>query len=366
MKNTFKLQIILSVMLLLWAAWLNCCRAQLAPGVNTVVVHSTSKSPVYGYSNEDSMKGQVWLPSDWNSNPTRKYGFIFFCHGTGQAATSFTNYSAAVLDADGLPYDLVHGVSYENIVNPSNPSDVQSFVVLALQAWVGDSPDPGCFQQVYRWMNTNLGSRIDTNRVFLTGLSAGAGSTIEAVLIQDSIYKHWKGIVSFSPQVGWQNAFPAMDSVMLKRSGMRAWILAGNSDPAYNSSGVLGLRDTLNKHDPGKLDFSTFVGGHCCWIAHYNTNYIDPTLAVNVPQWMLKNSVGPAASPSGTKFLPIVTGSINFNWRGDSTYTVSFDAYDTDKDAYYEIKASPDYEHFKTVDIIKPHGSGHYSETFKL
>lgn len=352
------------VLLLLSGFSLTCMGQNLQAGLNNIVVVTASKSASFGagQANADSMKGEIWLPSDWATSPTRKYPLVLAWGGSGQDAQSFATSSMTVNNSDGLTFDITHGVSYENIANPTNSADVQSFIIMALQPNSVTTSDAGTYQQIYRWINAHIGSRLDTNRLFLTGLSEGAGNVVQAVTLkgQDSCYRHYKGIVALNPELGWQ---PNFDTVMLRRAGIRMWIMTGTSDPAITA--IKQLRDTLNKHDPGQLDFTTYAGGHCCWIAHYNTTYIDPTIHLSVVQWFLVNSTSPVSQ--GYDFLPVITGSVKFKRTGVDSASVSFTAFDTIEVASFEVLESSDGGlTWHTALIINCDGDKDYQQTFAL
>ena len=109
-----------------------------------------------------------YTPTNYNANPTTKYPLIIFLHGIGERGNG-TSELPNVL-GQGIPKYISQGSTMTFYWN----GQWETFLVLSPQL----SRNYGDWQNFYvdemlNYAKANL--RIDTNRIYLTGLSLGGG-----------------------------------------------------------------------------------------------------------------------------------------------------------------------------------------------
>jgi hypothetical protein len=303
--------------------------------------------PISSYSTAQAL---LHKPDDY-ATTSIKYPLIIFLHGAGEAGTNlsliYNNSSAggpAYFIAHNLwpPSFLVGGVNYKPIVlSPQN------------NGW---SISTTSLNFIMNFMVANY--RVDPNRIYLTGLSAGGEGVvgdashidIETGLPVNPTYKA-AAIVPMSaacgtPAPGWGKTTVA-DSIRVWGFGSTASDVHGGNTKTYV--------DYVNTAKPGFGSFTDYAGGHCCWNTFYNPKWRDPISGLTIWEWLLSN----------TRQLPSVTLPVNF---------LSFDAkkevngiqltwrVGTEENVLkYEVEKSNDGKTFNTIGYVSASAQSQYS-----
>ncbi len=123
-------------------------------GTHTAVPKDTPNIP-FGY--------YEYLPTDFNPTTSKTYPLILFYHGLGEKGNGTTELSKLLVT--GVPRYIAQGNTFEAIViSPQSSS-----------GWFSSAN----FLSLYNYIISNY--PIDANRVYVTGLSAGGGSTWNAL-----------------------------------------------------------------------------------------------------------------------------------------------------------------------------------------
>lgn len=220
----------------------------------------------------------VSLPDDYNTTKIN-YPLIIFLHGLGEIGSKPAD--LAKLNNQGLPYVIAKGGKVE-AVNPVDKK-LYKFIVISPQHWAWTTP-PENIDYILKTIGKTY--RIDTNRVYITGLSAGGLGVITAVTYSQALTNKITAIVPMSPA--------APDTTFTKRfkfftqSKTGAWFLAGNNGDQPYLTNSKQYNDSINKYYPGGSKVSTFNGNHCCWMNIYNPSHrVD---GMNIYEWMLTRS----------------------------------------------------------------------------
>lgn len=205
----------------------------------------------------DKVKPYAWnstVPAViFRSNPNAGLPLVIYCHGTGEIGSD-----GLKMWKQGLPLALKNGF------RPPYP-----IVAVAPQftSWMNPNTLPYIIQDMY----TRYG--IDTNMVYVTGVSAGGFATWGSALnISEAFASKIAAIVPLSASYGDANQ---ANMSWFKKSKIAVWAIAGGStaDPTELSfkEGNITLVNKVNMQVPGLAKMTVRPGlGHCCWEEIYN------------------------------------------------------------------------------------------------
>lgn len=267
----------------------------------------------------DTIPALIYLPNEYADSSTKKYAILIFFHGTGEASS--TPNLAKIYNntnlAGGPAYFIAHG--QWPTAGFTNPSDgkIYKFIVVSPQA---KSYSVANTQIPYLLTDLKNKYRIDTNRIYLTGLSAG-GDGLENYCFHTNVTPNYKAaaIVPMSAATSNPSASPQWAQAIVADS-VKAWAFgdAGNNPGDPFGTYEQTLIGQMNAIAPGIGRFTTYNGGHCCWDNFYNPNYKETIngVSMNPYEWMLQytRSAGvaggnqppsvSASASSGTITLP--------------------------------------------------------------
>lgn len=233
------------------------------------------------------------LPDDYDKTTTT-YPLIMFFHGLGQVGSTQADLSK--LNGDGLPALISKGLKVQAI-NPVDKKLYKFIVVSPQNSCCGTGPSQANYMLSQL---ISLGYRIDTTRIYITGLSAGGWSTMEMPLYSQAAAKRIAAIVPMS--VAPIDTLYLKSFSNLKGTNLQSWFFCGNSDGflAYEKQ----YNDSINKYSGGGSKITTYNGGHCCWQSIYDTAYRQN--GMNIYEWMLqyKTTAIISTGPVGTS--PII------------------------------------------------------------
>ncbi|GAC1426614.1 MAG: hypothetical protein NVSMB67_29650 [Flavisolibacter sp.] len=238
-------------------------------------------------------KGWLYLPADYNSS-TKKYPVVFFYHGIGEAGTD-----PNTLLNQGVPQLIANGMRPDNIINPSDGLSY-SFIVLSVQDqyW---SPSPSWLPYELDWLRKNY--RVDTSRVYVTGLSAGGASTFGVAANSDNISSLIAAAAPMSPA-----GTSTTDSLSIQKFKIKTWFFCGNQDQMGFLPGTQNYNAICNRQYAGSSQLTIYPGSHCCWDTYYDINWRDAISGLSVWQWLLTNlKKAPDPLPIHFKSIQLIT-----------------------------------------------------------
>jgi predicted esterase len=214
-------------------------------------------------ANGAQLAGMLTTPKDYATNPDSCALIIFF-HGTGEAGDG-TLATVTNIYNNGSPVGLAAGGNAMTFTSPVTGKAIR-FITIGLQGvkgWCAYSA-----QGDYVLRNDVLKNyRISRNMVFITGLSAGAEVTWEAITSATA------GI--YAAAIPMSTPAPAVGAISnITSNGIKIWAFHGQQDAGptdyYNS---VRLVNQVNADKAGQARLTTLPGGHCCWAANYDPNY---------------------------------------------------------------------------------------------
>ncbi len=219
--------------------------------------------------------GLTWLPSSYASSPSKKYPLIIFLHGSGEAGTTINDLNKLINQSPpALPERISNGFNAIAV----NPKDGQpyEFIVCSPQA-----PSWSYNYDQLKYILPNILSRyrVDTTRIYLTGLSAGGGGIFDVLGSGDSVMiKQFAAVVTVaSAGVDAVNNLTDLQVLANLRQAAKyhvaVWTIAGGIDDKYNTD--LQYHDSVNITLPTPRNKLTMIDnvGHWSWKFAYDTTF---------------------------------------------------------------------------------------------
>jgi hypothetical protein len=295
--------------------------------------------------------GLVWKPTTYATS-TARYPTIFFYHGAGEAWVTSpepTNDPQELSDLDkihgtALPMHIKNG--WDAVALNPLTSQVDSFIVISVQAPTGSSQ---ATHVKYQIADAITKYRIDTTRIYITGLSYGGASTLGSITYSDTtLVKRFAAAVPFaalSPSSGGGAA--ARLRYVTKIYGIAVLLGAGTADSYYGTSRA--WRDSINilTPDPLAIRYGITGAGHssAAWNPGYDPTRTIPEVGLNLYSWMLQYArvftTSPTVNAGSDKVITLPTNTtsttgtatayqsrtlVSYDWSkvsGPATYNIS-------------------------------------------
>ncbi len=275
----------------------------------------------------------LYLPDDYSAGNTL-YPLLFFFNGLGEAGTDLSKiYTSA--SAGGPAYFIEQGQWPASFQNPVDGKQYK-FIVISPQPPSGSTSATELIS-IMKWVFANY--RVDTSRVYITGLSAGGGCVVEYI----THYNTATGKTDLPVQTLVAAAIPMSASMGQPSQGMINNIIADGTDVWGFGSMTDGLGIQTRVLIQGAFGgnggtvtgigtlgrFTSYLGGHCCWGQFYNPIYTELVNGVkmNIYQWLLQFSRGITPMPPPPTKTIVFSISLSdgkkFTVYTDGSYTLA-------------------------------------------
>lgn len=272
--------------------------------------------------------GYIYLPKGYDSTESNRYPLICFYHGAGE------NGSLSALLGQGLPAVIDGG---HPPYSCTTPGDTTWFIVYSVsEASMGSANSVADVPLDYRFLIDYYRLKIDTNRVYATGLSAGGNMTLEA---------SGDNLNEFVAGVPMSTVWTTMsDEARDNLPQVWLWQIHGYNDVTANFSSAQTSINTYNTENPThQALLATFNGAHCCWTTYYaptwkwtsnNGNDIGTHNNLSIYDWMLTHVRGqddsnspPVVSAGGDKVITLPTSSVSITGTATDDHNITSTAW---------------------------------------
>jgi Bacterial Ig domain len=210
----------------------------------------------------------TWLPANYAAT-SRTYPLIIFLHGSGETGTTVTDLNRLLNHS--LPRRIADGWN-PVAVNPKTGIQ-DSFIVV--------SPQAPTWSYSYSDLKFILPAilakyRVNTDRIYLTGLSAGGGGVFSTLGSRDADFIKNFAAMATASSAG-TNASNGYTAVQVEdglrfgsSSGVRKWTITGESD--YLLFTGVRYHDSTNMLNPAPRNKLTVIQGvgHSAWARAYD------------------------------------------------------------------------------------------------
>ena len=258
------------------------------------------------------------LPDDYPTTTTA-YPLMMFFHGLGEGGPNPASiYTSST--AGGPAYFIAQGTFPSSFVNPKDGQSYK-YIVVSPQANPEGAQGSTTAQELdYILTYLYAHYRVDTTRVYLTGLSDGGETAVEypgGVMSNSGNFLRFNRTHRIAATIpmsenGMSPLIPEQaDSITAEKIG--AWGFGSTDEQGQNT---LQLAWYCNQIIPGWMLTTSYVGGHCCWGQFY-----DPTFTQNgmsIYQWaLLYTSAAPVPVPAAGNAIPGTIEAADYSSMND-------------------------------------------------
>ena len=241
---------------------------------------SQVQTPKYGVSMTVNSKGfYEYLPSGY-SGSSAKYPLLIFVHGVGELGDGSQAQLSKEL-ANGTPKQISRGIFPESF---TVKGQTFKFIVLSPQFTVW--PNSTDINNIINYAIKNY--RVDTNRIYLTGLSMGGGVVWTYVGENLSFANRIAAVVPIAGAASPSNS----RCENIADANIAVWATHNDQDPTVSVSNTIGFVTNIDNQPtpPNPLAKKTIFSStsHDAWTKTYDLNFKENGL--NIYEWMLQYS----------------------------------------------------------------------------
>jgi len=224
-----------------------------------------------------------FLPPGYDPAGSQTYPLLIFLHGVGEIGNGGSDLSLVLVNG---PPKLIDEGSFP--VSFTVNGQTFSFIVLAPQFMDWAQPD-----EIDSVINYAIGHyKVDTSRIYLTGLSMGGGSTWYYPAAAEAYSRKLAAILVIA---GAGELDPSA-AQLIATTDLPVYATHNSGDDVVDPSYTIGNVTLINSADnppanPKAIDTIFNAEGHDAWSGTYDPAFLNPGVGnLNVYQWMLQYS----------------------------------------------------------------------------
>jgi predicted peptidase len=222
------------------------------------------------------------LPASYAFRTTKKYPLLINILGAGERGDGSLGELAAVLrpytpakliQAKTFPKDFFIGGKY------------YAFIVLSVQMRTDRRALPVDIHELIEYAKKNY--RVDETRIYLTGISLGAG-TVWDYAVENVMYA--ENIAAITPMAGKSVGPTREKAKVIADAHLPVWAFHSEFDTAVPSTSSSNYVTWINSYEKDLARITLFPdSSHLCWRWSFDPAYQEAD-SVNVYEWMLLQS----------------------------------------------------------------------------
>ncbi|MDP4148531.1 MAG: T9SS type A sorting domain-containing protein [Bacteroidota bacterium] len=287
------------------------------------------------------------LPPDYNST-SKKYPLMVFLHGQGEIGDGSPAQLPSVL-VNGPPMKINNG-TFPDPVTVNGQS--YNFIVISpqLNTWPVWGDEQTAVNDIINYAIAHY--RVDTSRMYLTGLSMGGGIAWEYASYNDGTVDYVKRLAGLLVVAG--ASYPESErAAAMAQDHLPVWATNNQDDPTVPAYYSIDYVQEMNDDGANPAAAVTIfpVSGHGGWVQTYNT--LTNASGLTVYQWMLQfQRVGNNVVIGGS-ILPVELTSYTAALSPDrSQVDVNWSTAKEENNRYFTLERSSDGRQFNTVDTV--------------
>jgi predicted esterase len=287
------------------------------------------------------------LPPDYNST-SKHYPLMVFLHGQGEIGDGSPSQLPSVL-VNGPPMKIKNG-TFPDPVTVNGQS--YNFIVISpqLNTWPVWGDEQTAVNDIINYAIAHY--RVDTSRMYLTGLSMGGGIAWEYASYNDGTVDYVKRLAGLLVVAG--ASFPESErAAAMAQDHLPVWATNNQDDPTVPSYYSIDYVQEMNDDGANPAAMVTIfpVSGHGGWVETYNT--LTDAAGLTVYEWMLQfQRVGNNVVVGGS-ILPVVLTSYTATLAPDQLQVdVNWSTAKEENNNYFTLERSADGKVFITVDTV--------------
>lgn len=297
--------------------------------------YSQVQTPRYISTCTDSHGFYEYLPKGYSATGSKKYPLLIFSHGTGENGDGSPVQLPRVL-VHGTPQQISQGVFPDSFV-----VNGQIFRYIVISPQYTRIPFASDMQQIINYAVANYD--VDTNRIYLTGLSQGGGLVWE---YSGQNISYGKRIAAIVPVAG--SATPStLRAQNIAAANIAVWATHNNADPTVPVSNTINFVKMINAAPtkPTPLAKKTIFQSntHDAWTMTYDLNFKENNL--NVYEWMLQYS-----RANGT--LAVYGLNFSVTKKDNETVLLSWQTSSENNNKGFAIERSKDGNSFDSIAFV--------------
>ncbi len=277
-----------------------------------------------------------YLPQDYNAGSTERYPLIVYIHGNGDRGNGSQS-DLGKLVSKALPKYIKDGLFPASVT-----LNGQSFRFLVISPQFKDRPWPTEIGSVITYIKNNY--KVDTNRIYLTGMSMGGGVIWEFAGSDLAIAQKLAAIVPICGQSTPQSAITRV----IARGNVPVWATHNQDDQAVLVSNTNDYIRMINGNaqPPTPLAVKTIftvappTDNHDAWTQTYNPTWKENNK--NIYQWMLQYTRAEAT-------LPVTLTNYKITAASKEGVTIGWSTTAEQNNQYFTIERSSDGVSFQSV-----------------
>lgn len=305
----------------------------------------------------NSIKGYVeFVPLGYNSNTT-KHPLLIYIHGVGEVGDGQSATSLCWLACGSLPLRIEQQRFSDTVISNGTP---YSFIVLAPQITSFGTVNTSDIQNLINYAIAHY--RIDINRIYLTGISAGSNLIMDYM---SSSATNANRIAAIAPlaSCNYSNSAGASN---IGTQRIHYWGIQCSVDNICGSGNTVNWANAINSYSPAGNPMAKYtltgvlnsVFPHDVWFATYDSAYKENNL--NMTQWMIQYSRNFA---EGT--LPVNLGSYDVSAVNKQVLVKWSTLQESNADYFIIERAGSDLQ-FKPIGQVKASGNSTTTKTYSF